>query len=338
MLNVYELCAFLAAAETENFSEAAKRLHLSQSAVSLQIQSLERQLGTRLFHRIGRSVTLTEAGRALIPLARDIVNRTRHAEETIRGLKGLVLGELVVGCSTTVGKYILPRLIARFRETYPHVTARIYVSERQTVIDKLLHQVIDLAVTSTPTHHNDLECYNLLMDRIVLIVPRDHPWCQQRQIHPQDLLKADIILREGTAVSQQLLEEKLREYGITRDQLRVVMELESEEAIATAVEEGIGVSFVSWSVAWRGISMGLIRLIQVGDLNLERPIYLVRNRHRPETIALTRFLEFIRTPECAPLLRVPYAEWAEYVEERREASVAASEVHNRNGAARKSAG
>lgn len=330
MLNIYELCAFLAAAETENFSEAAKRLHLSQSAVSLQIQSLERQLGTLLFHRIGRSVTLTETGRALIPLARDVVSRSRHAEETIRGLEGLVFGELVVGCSTTVGKYVLPRLIARFRETSPHVTARIYVSDRQTVIDKLLHQVVDLAVTSSPANHNDLECYNFLTDRIVLIVPRDHPWSQRSQVQPQDLLNVDIILREETAGSQQLLEERLREHGITRDQLRVVMELGSAEAIATAVEEGIGVSFVSCSIAWRGISMGLIRLIQVGDLNLERPIYLVRNRRQPETIALTRFLEFIRTPECAPLLRIPCSECAEYVEERKDAPVAASELHNRN--------
>lgn len=313
MLNLDALYVFLVAAETQNFSEAGKRLHLSQAAVSLQIQALERQLGTSLFHRIGRSVTLNKAGRALIPLAQDLVNRSRRAEETIRGLEGAVFGELVVGCSTTVGKYVLPRLVSRFHEIYPQVAPRIYVGERQVVVDKLLRQVVDLAVTSTQLHHRDLEYQEFLMDTIVLIVPPDHPWSKRTHVKPQDLLEVDVILREETAGSRQLLEEGLRQHGITLDQLRVVLELGSAEAIQTAVEEGTGVGFVSCSVAWRGLTLGLTHQVKVDGLSLRRPIYLVRNRRQPATIALTRFLEFLQSPECVPLLRIPGAECFEYI-------------------------
>ena len=108
MLNTHQLNVFLTAAETLSFSEAARRLHMSQPSVSQHIQSLERHFDRELFIRSGRQVILSDAGRALVPLAREMVNRLQVIEETMRSLDGGVFGHLLVGCSTTPGKYILP--------------------------------------------------------------------------------------------------------------------------------------------------------------------------------------------------------------------------------------
>ena len=112
MLNFHELNVFVEAALAQNFSVAARRLYLSQPAVSLQIANLEKQLGLELFQRNGRSIALSEAGKVLLPLAQEALRSVKHIEETMSGLKGVMIGELPIACSTTVGKYILPRLVA----------------------------------------------------------------------------------------------------------------------------------------------------------------------------------------------------------------------------------
>ncbi|MCI0474819.1 MAG: LysR family transcriptional regulator, partial [Anaerolineales bacterium] len=119
MVEVHELRVFLAAAEEENFSAAARKLHLSQPAISFQIQGLEQRLNVQLFQRNGKRISLTEAGHDLLPLARELVNLSSRIEETMCAQQGIVKGQLVIGCSTSPGKYILPHLIGAFRKKYP---------------------------------------------------------------------------------------------------------------------------------------------------------------------------------------------------------------------------
>ena len=124
MLNVHELNVFIEAALAQNFSVAAQRLCLSQPAVSLHIRNLEKQLGVDLFERKGRKISLSETGKIMLPLAQEAVRKVRQIEEAMRSLQGKVIGDLSIACSTTVGKYILPRLVAGFRSKHPdvHVT------------------------------------------------------------------------------------------------------------------------------------------------------------------------------------------------------------------------
>ena len=132
MLDSHQLHIFLVAAELENFSEAARQLNLSQPSVSAQIQTLERLLGTQLFNRAGRHISLTEAGQVLLPMAREMVHLSIHIEETMASLEGSVVGHLKLGCSTAVGKYTLPRVIGRFRAQYPQVQVSCNIMTRKT--------------------------------------------------------------------------------------------------------------------------------------------------------------------------------------------------------------
>lgn len=157
MLNYHELNVFVEAARAENFSVAARRLYLSQPAVSLQISNLEKRLGLELFTRNGRSIQLNEAGRTLLPMAREALQHIKQIEETMSALHGLMIGHISIACSTTVGKYILPRLVAGFRRQYPDVRVTVNVMSRRAAIEWLLDDCAELAVVSARPVHSELE-------------------------------------------------------------------------------------------------------------------------------------------------------------------------------------
>ncbi len=303
MLDVYELNIFLTAAETENFSQAARQLSLTQPAVSMQVQSLEKKLGVTLFHRVGRTLSLTEQGKALIPLARDMVNRAIHIEEEIESLKGEVVGHLKIGCSTTTGKYFLPHLAARFRQRHPRVQMTIFNHSRDRVLDELCEGAVQLAVISSKPASRDSEFRHFLTDHVVFIVPAEHPWSQRDVIAPEELTQVDFILRDPESGTRQQTEVILREAGLSIDDLNIVLELGNSEAISMAVEEGMGVAFISRLVAQRGIELGKIKEVRVAGLNFEREVYIVHSHRHPATRAQAEFWNFIQEPRNETLLK-----------------------------------
>jgi DNA-binding transcriptional LysR family regulator len=302
MLEVHELEIFLAAAEEENFSAAARRLGLSQPAVSFQIQALEQRLSTQLFHRIGRRITLTEAGRELIPMAREMIGLASRIEESMRAQQGLVKGDLHFGCSTSPGKYVLPRLAGAFHQHYPAVRVCVDLMDRQAIEQKLLDQEIHLGVIGTCAKRKELECRPLFVDEFALIVAANHPWTARRSIAPADLSTQDWILREGGSAARDLISARLAEHGVSTDEFRVAMELGSVEAVEDAVEAGLGVSFVSRVAARRGLEMGRIKTVEVEGLSIRRDIFLARSRQRTQTCSQLRFYDFVESPEGRQVL------------------------------------
>jgi DNA-binding transcriptional LysR family regulator len=302
MLNVYELNIFLVAAETENFSQAARQLNLTQPAVSMQVQALEKQLGVKLFHRVGRTLSLTEQGKALIPLARDMVNRAIHIEEEIESLKGEVVGHLKIGCSTTTGKYFLPHLAARFRQRHPRVQMTIINHGRDRVLDELCEGSVQLAVVSSQPTARDSEYRHFLTDHVILIVPADHPWAKRDVIAPEELRGVDFILRDPESGTRLETEAALMGFGLSTDDLNVVLELGNSEAVSMAVEEGMGLAFVSRLVAQRGIELGRVKEVRVAGLTFEREVYIVYSHRHPATRAQTEFWEFVQEPKNESLL------------------------------------
>lgn len=309
MVELAGLKVFVAAAEEGSFSRAAERLHYSQSAVSQSIKALEQTFGVALFLRRGRSVQLSEAGQRLLPLARDVLNAAHLLEDAMNNLEGQVVGDLMIGCSTTSGKYLLPSLIAAFRREYPAVRVRVNVLSRQEVITRLVDERLALGVVSKQIEHRDLEYQPFFEDHMILIVPADHPWGTYGYALPADLLDQPLILREPTAGTTEVLLDGLARYGISPDMLNVVMELGSAEAIEMAVEEGIGIAFVSELVAARGLALGRVKWVNVKGLELRRTIYMVRNVRSPLTRAQDRFWVFMREQRgaLAAYLRDPIA-------------------------------
>ncbi len=304
MLDVYELNVFLIAAETENFSEAARHLNLTQPAVSMQIRSLEKKLGVDLFYRAGRTLTLTEPGKALMAMARDMVNHAIHIEEEIESLKGEVVGHLKIGCSTATGKYFLPHLAARFRRRYPAVQMTIFNHSRELVLEELGEGAVQLGVVSAPPAGREVEYRHFFTDHVVLIVPTNHLWARRDIVAVEELRGVDFILRDHMSGTREEVEAALMQAGLSVNDLNVVMEIGNSEAISMAVEEGIGAAFVSRTVAKRGIELGKIKEVAVAGLSLKREVYIAYSLRYPATRAQTEFWNFVQEPDNETLLEL----------------------------------
>ena len=305
MLNIHEMQVFLVAAETENFSEAGRRLNISQPAVSMQIRSLEETLRTELFRRSGRHISLTEAGQALVPMARDLVSRAIQIEESMASMQGEVVGLLRLSCSTTSGKYVLPRLIAGLRERHPQVQVVCHVNARHMALQMLLEGEAHIAMTSLREPSKDIEYRPFVTDRIALVVPRGHPWAARGSIEPAELVKADFILREEGSGTREALKDKLAWHDLSLDQLNVVMVLGNSEAIRMAVQEGIGVAFISGVVAVESIRSGSLVGVNVRGFDLTQTLYLARHTGRPPTSAQTAFWDYAFAAENRHLRELP---------------------------------
>ncbi len=292
MLNLDALKVFLAVAEHGSFSEAGRQLHLSQPAVSQIIQGLERQLAAQLFIRQGRSAQLTEAGQMLVSLARELLNSAQRVEQTMLSMQGEIIGEMTIGCSTASGKYLLPGMIARFRHQYPKVRINVLVTSRDSVINKLVIGDVAFGVSSKLIEHGDLEYQELFKDDVILIVPAGHRWAQYRKIYPDDLLDEPMILREEVSGTREVLINGLANHDISSEMLNVAMVLGNAEAIEMAVEEGLGIAFVSRLAAARGMALGRVVDVNVEGMALTRKIYLARNRRLPLTRAQTKYWEY----------------------------------------------
>jgi DNA-binding transcriptional LysR family regulator len=302
MLDAHQLNVFLAAATTLNFTAAARQLHMSQPCVSQHVRELENLFGMDLFVRDGRHVVLTDAGMALAPLAQQLIATSVRIEETMQSLKGDIFGHLVVGCSTTTGKYVLPFLLADFMRRHPRVEATCHVVSRPVALQMLADGEAHLALAGAYEFCNDVEYYKLLADPLVLIAPPDHPWATRAGIDSGELLEARFILREEGSGTRTALNQGLVDAGLTIDQLPKALTIGNSEAIALAVQEGIGVAFVSQLVVERLVP-GKVAIVKVHDLSLRQDIYIGRNRRQPATVAQSAFWEFVRDPHNTFLRR-----------------------------------
>ncbi|UCC50919.1 MAG: LysR family transcriptional regulator [Anaerolineaceae bacterium] len=294
MLDTHQLNVFLIAAETLNFTQAARLLHMSQPSVSQHIQTLEQSFGHPLFVRLGRRIELTDSGEALVPLAREMVRRSIQIEETMKSLEGEVHGHLLVGCSTTPGKYILPQLLARFHHLNPKVRVSCTVASQGEVFRMLCDGEVHVAMISEPyMSSRDVETKIFMTDPMTLIVPLDHPWALRGEIDPEELSEGEFIFREVGSGTETTVRRALAEAGIATDSLNTLLVLGSSEAIALSVQEGIGVGFVS-NIVLTKLVEGRVAPIRVKGLEIERDIYIGTHIRRPATVAQRVFWDFIK--------------------------------------------
>ena len=216
--------------------------------------------------------------------------------------QGIVKGQVLIGCSTSPGKYILPHLSGAFRKQFPDVQFSVEVMTRQTVEEKLVAKQIRIGVLSLCSRNKELECCPLCTDDLVLIAAANHLWATRGKIAPAELKDAGWILREEGAATRKLVLATLAEQGLAADDLHVGMELGSVETVEAAVEAGHGVSFVSRVAVQRGLELGRIKTINVTGPDVRRQIFLAHNKLRSCTCAQLKFREFIESSEGQQLI------------------------------------
>jgi DNA-binding transcriptional LysR family regulator len=235
------LRVFEAVARLRSFSRAAAELHLTQPAVSMQVQQLESEIGLPLVEQMGRHIDITPAGRELVACARDVMERLRAAEESLAALKGSGGGELAISTVSTA-KYHVPQLLAEFRRKHPGVKVRLSVSNREAVVRDLAENTVDLVIMGTPPRGLDTVAVAFADHPIAIIAPPDHPLAKKRRLPLARLAGDTFLIREPGSGTRAAME---RVFAERRFRPRETIEMSSNETIKQAVMAGMGVSFLS---------------------------------------------------------------------------------------------
>jgi DNA-binding transcriptional LysR family regulator len=305
MIDLMRLHAFVYAAESLSFSEAARQLHLTQPTVSHHIKTLEKTLGVDLFTRTGNTLKLTEAGRLLLPFAHKLVHQAIEVQELMASLQEDIVGHLRIACSTTAGKYILPQLAARFCRRFPGINVSILACRPLHVIPQLLEGEANLAVASSyDLCGKGFECQEFFKDTIELIVPAGHPWATRDSVDPSELLDEPMLIREETSGTRRLMLTELARHDIGLDDLDIFLELGNAEAITRTVEAGYGVSFISTLAADWALNLGRVAAVPVVGFDLQRTIFMMRRELEKPNRAQEAFWNFVHDPSNRDLLRL----------------------------------
>ena len=290
----HKLKVFCTVAETKSFSKASEIIHLTQPAVSLQIQALEELYETKLFDRSSSTVSLTPAGDILYRYAKEILALYAAAEKNIGELTGLVKGSISVGASTTIGNYLLPNVLADFRRTHPKIKVHLFVGNTKRIVEYLNSGNIDFGIVEGDIARQKLIVEKLIEDELVVILPPLHPWAKKKEVSIYDLIKEPFILREEGSGTRQIIEKYLSKHGISSHDMKAAMMLGSTVAIKGAVESGVGVSIVSRWAARKESKYGSLKLLSIKEEKLIREFALIYQKNSIASHAVDEFLSYLK--------------------------------------------
>lgn len=285
-----------AIADEGSFKRAADSLFVSQPAISLQIQNLEKQLAVPLFDRGGRKAQLTEAGNLLLAYGEKIITLCQETCRAIEDLQNLQGGTLIVGASQTTGTYLLPRMIGLFHQKYPYVSVQLQVHSTRRTSWAVANGQVDLAIIGgeVPLELQDiLEIIPYAQDELALIIPPNHPFAEQETIVKEDLYSLNYITLDSQSTIRKVLDQVLTRCNINTSELKVEMELNSIEAIKNAVQSGLGASFVSVTAIEKELKMGIIHRAHIQDIEIQRTLSVIVNSNRYRSKAAEAFIKEI---------------------------------------------
>ena len=274
-LENFRLKVFRAVAENASFRKAGEELYLTQPAVTQQIRALEEDLGVQLFDRTGTRVEVTSTGSVLLRYVRQVDKLLARAEQEIAVLNRTEGGESCLGVSTTISQYVLPRMLKEFRRLHPKVGLSVQNGNTEQIVEALIDQEVSLGLIEGPARRRDVRTEPFLDDELVLIVPASHEWADFPSLSSQSLIGAPMLMRERGSGSRRVIESALVAAGLKLKSLNITMELDSTEAIKSAVESGLGVGFVSRLAIANEVRLGLLKTVSVAGLRaaLAEPLF-----------------------------------------------------------------
>lgn len=253
-MTLEQLRIFVAVAEREHVTAAARALHLTQSAVSNALAALEARHGVRLFDRVGRGVALNEVGRAFLPEAKAVLARSAAAEAALADMGSLRRGRLPLFASQTISGYWLPTRLVRFHAAHPGVELDVSVGNTEEAARAVLDGGAELGFVEGVVRHDLLRQEVVGVDRMAVLVAPDHPWARSSQLTREALRQGAWVLRERGSGTRSTLESAV--CGKEGEGLEATMTLPSNAAVLAAAEAGAGVTALSESVAADSLRAG----------------------------------------------------------------------------------
>ncbi len=255
---------FVAVAEEQNFTRAAERLHISQPAVTQHIQNLERAWGVELFDRSRRKVHLNRAGEVVLSHAREILSLYRSLDRQLDELKQSVSGALSIGASLTFGEYVLPHLIARFRQEYPEVDATVEIENTAAVVEKVRLGEVDIGVIEGSYRGDDVIVEPFAEDRVIVVAADELYRDLALPASSEALSRLTWMIREQGSGTREITDRVMQWYGLHPAK---VVEYASTQVIKESVEAGLGIAILSRWVVRREIAWGILREVPLQPPN-----------------------------------------------------------------------
>jgi len=302
-LEDHKMKVFCTVAETKSFSKTSEIVHLTQPAVSLQIQALEEYYETKLFDRTSNSITLSPAGEVLYKYAKYILALYAAAEKEIGKITGHTKGSVTIGASTTIGNHILPSVILSFKKAYPKIKINVYIENTKKIMDLLNTGTIEIGLVEGEMSKYKVTLDPIIQDELFVIVSPQHPWAKRKTISIAELSKEPFIFREEGSGTRQITEKYFSSHGIKMRDIHLNITLGSTEAIKEAVESGIGVSIVSKWVARKEVKYGNLIMLGIKEGRMVRNFHLVMNKNAILSHAVTEFISFMKTYPYENLLK-----------------------------------
>lgn len=277
-MELAQLEAFLQVAHHRSFSRAAEALFLTQPSVTARIQSLEREIGERLFERTGRSVTLTDAGHAFIPHAQRALTAVQEGTDAIEAVRHGDIGSIRIGASDTIATYVLPGILKQFRETRPRVHVHLTTGQTEGIVEKLLAGETHVAV-SRLTQHPEVQSLHLYNDDLALVCSPSHPFASRGRVTIAEAGKEPFLFFERSSSYHSLVYSMFLRVGVVPES---VMELDSMETTKHMVEAGLGIAILPVVSVDREVSAGQLTRVEIRDM--EQPaqrevgVHVLRNR------------------------------------------------------------
>lgn len=283
-----------AVANERSFTRAAEILYVSQPSLSKQIKILENKLGIVLLNRENSTISLTEGGRVFLQYSERILALCEESCRALNDVKNGDRGNLTVGASQTIGTYLMPRVLALFAQNYPQINIKVQVDSTRIVAKNVVNREIDIAVVGGDIPEDlkkNLQVENFVEDELILIVPKSHPFAlkKHKKINKDDLYHLNFITLNSTSTIRKFIDNILIQNDIETKQFNIIMQLNSIEAIKTAVSLGLGAAFVSSSAIEKEIKLKTVEIIAIENIRITRRLSIITNRQSYRSKALEFF-------------------------------------------------
>lgn len=303
-MTLEQLRVFLAVAEHLHFTRAADTLYITQPAVSAAIQSLEEEYKVKLFHRIGRRIEITDAGKFLQIEAQKILDQVLAAERGLKEMNDLQRGELKIGSSLTLGNYWLPEKISQFKRQYPGIFIDCTLANAEEICEGTATGQFDIGLVTgevKPALRETLEQVAVGTDRLLIVVGQTHPWFTRSEILLEELATTGWIMREPGSGAQQIFEQALQSWGLEPAKLTVLLNLNSSEMVKAVVESGVGAAAIPELMVTKELQLNILRSVRITSLrkklrinfDIVQPILRLKHRQRFQTRVLTEFEQLL---------------------------------------------
>jgi DNA-binding transcriptional LysR family regulator len=285
------LQVFHSVAKHLSFTKAAEQLFMTQPAVTFQVKQLEEHFNTRLFERKRGRIALTPAGQLVLGYAEKILALSGEMDTRVGELTGEVSGVLALGASMTIAEFILPRILGEFKALHPQVQTQMTVANSEIIENRVAELSLDVGLVESPSHLPNITTEICCDDELVVICAPGHKFAKSGGVSPQDVLAEAIVSRESGSGTREFADRYFRDQGVAPDELHIVMELGSPEAIKGVVETGLGVGIMSRATVSKELRLGTLVASPLKP-PLIRKLSVLTPREKFRSRLVTTFVEF----------------------------------------------